>query len=129
MRGAVLALALLVAAGCEDRECPVETFAVNVAGTCGAPTRAILSTAGCRITLTDETGTAGLPAHGQLNQAVDLPRQGNWQIYGPACTSGDPKCQAPTEFRRCFATRVQWHLELACVDGSGAPVCQAQLTE
>jgi hypothetical protein len=60
---------------------------------------------------------------------MHLPRQGQWQIYGVVCPATEPKCKTPTEFRRCFATRVQWRLELECIDGAGAPVCKAQLTE
>ena len=32
-------------------------------------------------------------------------------------------------FRLCRARRVQYRLELACVDGTGAPVCDAIFTE
>jgi hypothetical protein len=127
---AAAALVLASAACVPDPECPNERFVVQVAGTCAsAPTTLGLITAYCRIDATPLDPSLRLPQHGEVDQNKDPLRQGGWQLYGKVCPASAPGCVAPSEFRRCFARRVQWHLELDCVDGSGAPVCRAELTE
>jgi hypothetical protein len=122
---------LLVLAGCDERSCPDDEFVVNVAGTCAAgPTTVTLEATACQIGVRGpDGGVSPLPPQGELDQASEPLRKGGWQIWGPVCPASDPRCQTPTEFRRCFATRVQWHLELTCLDGTGAPVCKAELSE
>jgi hypothetical protein len=122
---------LALAPGCDERSCPDDSFVVNVAGNCAAtPTTVTLGAGSCYVSVHGpDGGAAPLPARGELDQASEPLRRGGWQIWGPVCPASDPGCKTPTEFRRCFATRVQWRLELTCLDGSGALACKAELTE
>ena len=132
MRAVAAVLLLLLLAGCdEERGCPDDSFVVNVAGNCASgPTSVVLRSTACSVGV-DGPGDSAFPfpRRGELDQAIDPLRKGGWQIWGPVCPASDPGCRTPTEFRRCFATRVQWHLELTCLDGTGAPVCKAELSE
>jgi hypothetical protein len=128
VKGTLVAALLLLGACGPD--CPDDEFIVKVAGTCTtAPTTVIVRARSCFLQILAPDATSGLPPQGQLDQAAEPVRRGGWQIYGPVCAASDPMCKTPTEFRRCFATRVQWRLELECQDGAGAPVCKAELTE
>lgn len=78
------------------------------------------------LTYPDNTlGAVPLPMRGALDQAGHPLREGGWLLWG--CVSGVEPC--PGSFRLCTAHRVQWQLNVACVDGTGAPACQAVLTE
>jgi hypothetical protein len=46
-------------------------------------------------------------------------RQGDFILY----------TDDPAPFRLCRATRVEYRLELTCLDAQGAPACNATLTE
>jgi hypothetical protein len=118
-----LVLATFVAlamTGCDDVPCSgEESFIVNESGSCAAmPQQFTLSRSGCRIYLQNPTGDTGLPAHGEMGAHPGPLRQGGFILYGdmPA-------------FRLCNAQRVDYRLELSCVDSDDAPVCQAELTE
>jgi hypothetical protein len=112
-----LALALTA---CDDVPCAgEEQFIVNENGSCAAtPRQFTLSRSGCNVYLQDPTGDTGLPAHGEMGSHPGPLRQGSFILYG----------DMPV-FRLCHAQRVDYRLELSCVDSDDAPVCQAQLTE
>lgn len=114
---ATLALAPLA---CTDPICPdAEAFVVDENGTCAPTTQRLTLTAnGCRVSITDPTGDSGLPATGAMGSNPVPLRQGNFILY-----SDTPL------FRLCRARRVDFRLELTCVDDHDAPVCQANLTE
>jgi len=110
----------LAMTGCDDVPCPgEEQFTVNENGTCAAtPQRFTLSRTGCDVSLTMLTGDTGLPAQGAMGLHPGPLRQGGFLLFAdkPA-------------FRLCRAVRVDYRLELSCVDSDDAPVCQAELTE
>lgn len=88
-------------------------------GSCAAtPQRFTVSIRSCGITLEAPQAVTGLPAAGALDMAGHPFRQGGFLLYG-----GGP------EFRLCRARRVEFRLELACLDSRGEPVCDAVLTE
>jgi hypothetical protein len=140
---ALLALLLAVGAGgCETDPCHAgtstdrrdETVHLKVSGTCvSMPAQVDLHDVSCALRLSTPDGGARLelPAQGEADQAGHTVREGGWTIYGSVnpCAPTDEMCTRPGGFRRCVATRVDWHIDLACVDGDGAPVCQAVLTE
>ena len=112
-----LALAMT---GCDDVPCPgEEQFTVDENGTCAAtPQQFTLARTGCDVSLTQVTGDTGLPAQGEVGPHPGPLRQGGFLLFG----------DKPT-FRLCRAVRVDYRLELSCVDSDDAPVCQAELTE
>jgi hypothetical protein len=127
-RAAFLAIALALAAGaaCDPDLCVSEDVRLHAEGSCvGGAQDLELRAYGCRLTA---SGSTMLPARGGAYDDQARVRDGGWALYGEACPGGDPRCARP-EFRLCRARRVEWRLELACVDGAGAPVCQATLTE
>ena len=126
-RLAALALALLTgAAACDDKPCIEEELHVHAEGSCVGGVKDITIKAyDCRLT---DDGYGFLPASGAAYDGLARVRDGGWALYGDVCPEGTPRCTTP-EFRLCRARRVEWRLELDCVDGSGAPVCQATLTE
>jgi hypothetical protein len=128
---AALALAAGLAAGCDDIECVDETFVVQENGTCAAgPVQLTLSSMQCRVSTSMASGPTGLPEQGAKDQDRRPLRQGGFILYTGACAyGGNASCGDPTSFRICRATRVDFHLQLSCVDGAGAPVCEADLTE
>jgi hypothetical protein len=117
-----LVLVAILAAGCPDQvECGgEESFVVDENGTCSAtPQRFTLERSGCGVFLQGaDAGATGLPAEGAVANDQRPLRQGGFILYGGSAG-----------FRLCRATRVQFQLDLACEDGSGAPVCDAVLTE
>ena len=131
LRGlASIALMAAVLEGCFDDDCPEdETVQVHMAGTCAAEPRTFsLVQRGCSLRVTVD-GQLELPRAGALDQARHPIRKGGWQLYGYVCPEGEERCDHPIAFRRCTARRVDWQLDLTCVDASEAPVCQATLTE
>jgi hypothetical protein len=112
--------ALLAAAGCEEPECPeAESIEVEETGSCAVgPQRFRLSSVACAVTASGATALTGLPMEGQLGMAALPLRQGDFVLF----SDGPPA-------RICRARRVEFRLELACFDGSGAPLCDAVLTE
>jgi hypothetical protein len=105
---------------CTDEDhCPTERFVVIENGTCaeGSP-RFEVSSDSCVVSLASTWATAGLPLHGALSARRVPLRNGDFLLYG----------DSPT-FRLCRATRVDFRLELTCVDGTGAPACEATWTE
>jgi hypothetical protein len=122
MTAFLLALGALVAAGCDDRECaPNEEFVVDEVGSCAsAPRQFKLKVEGCRLFLGEPRAVTGLPATGSADPNGSPARDGGFLLY--SSDRFDP-------FRLCRARRVEFRLELSCVDGTGAPVCQATLTE
>src|SRR5262249_34929010 len=110
----------LALTGCDDDPCSgQEQFIVNENGTCAAmPQQFTLSRSGCGVFLDNPSGDTGLPAHGAMGPHPGPLRQGGFLLY-------DDK---PT-FRLCDAKRVDFRLELSCVDSDDTPVCQAELTE
>jgi hypothetical protein len=126
MRTAGLMVLALLAGGCDDQRCITEDVQVRAEGTCfGAAQDLTIHAFGCRITT---AGAGSLPAAGAAYDGLARIRDGGWALYGDTCPANDPRCATP-QFRLCRARRVEWRLELDCVDGSGAPVCQATLTE
>jgi hypothetical protein len=128
----LLALAMLAAAvhGCFDDDCSgEETVQVNMVGTCARePRRLTLQRRRCELTAMAD-GPTELPRSGALDQAAHAIRKGGWQLYGNLCPDGAVTCDRPLAFRRCTASRVEWRIELTCVDATEAPVCEATLTE
>jgi hypothetical protein len=119
--GAALVLVWLAlsAAACTDRQCPDDSFVVEENGTCADTARQLtLSATACRVSLANASGPTGLPSSGALGQDERPLREGDFILY-----SDQPS------FRLCRASRVQYRLEIGCVDGTGAPVCDAILTE
>jgi hypothetical protein len=126
--GAAPLLALAIAAaglagGCDSPDCTdSESLTVIENGSCAPapPVQLTLGVTACQVYL-DATGSAmsGLPRTGAVGQDRRPLRQGDFVLYG-----GDGP-----DFRLCRATRVDFQLDLDCVDGSGSPVCQAVLTE
>ena len=123
----VLAFALLAGAvACDDHPCITEELHVRAEGSClGSAKDLTIKAYGCRLTA---DGDGFLPTSGGAYDGLARVRDGGWALYGDVCPPGQPRCAGP-EFRLCRARRVEWRLELDCVDGSGAPVCQATLTE
>ena len=124
LRTALAALALLATTpGCDEQDCPDnEEFLVDMNGTCTASPRGFwLKSEHCRVSITDSSpADSGLPLHGAMSQAKKPLRQGDFILYGPV---------GEASFRLCRARRVAFELQLACFDGTGAPVCDAVLTE
>jgi len=120
LRVAALVVASFGAVSCTDADsCPSERFVVIENGTCaeGSP-RFEVSTDLCAVSLASTSATTGLPLHGALSARRAPLRNGDFVLYG----------DSPT-FRLCRATRVAFRLELTCVDGTGAPACEATWTE
>ena len=117
-------------AGCgsDGRTCSntAEIVHLKIDGTCpGRMQEFDLEAYGCSLSVRTTTGPLGLPPEGAVDGEIDPIRRGGWQLYG--CLSGTEPC--PGSFRRCVARRVDFHLDVSCIDGSGAPVCDAVLTE
>jgi hypothetical protein len=129
MRAAALLIGLALASCGSDPCDEWETeMVLHASGSClPAPQDVTIQLEACMLRVKVAAGT--LPATGALDQAGDPLRQGGWQIYGDACPLAAPACTAGREFRRCHAVRKDSHLDLSCVDGTGAPVCEAALTE
>jgi hypothetical protein len=127
---AALALAAGLA-GCDDVECVDESFVVQETGTCATgPVQLTLSTTSCRVSISMASGDTGLPTQGAKDQDRRPLRQGGFILYSGACAApGAAGCGDPSDFRLCRAERVGFRLQLSCVDGSGAPVCEADFTE
>ena len=120
-RAAALVIAVLAlgAGACDDHQCPNESFVVDEVGSCSGEARQLtLGSYGCSVSLTGPSGPTGLPARGALDENERPLRQGGFILYDSA-----------PAFLLCTAHRVDFRLELACVDGSGASVCDATLTE
>jgi hypothetical protein len=117
---AVVAMLALAPIACTDPICPdAEAFVVDENGTCAPTTQRLTLTAnGCRVFINSAGGDSGLPATGAMGPKPVPLRQGNFILY-----SDQPA------FRLCRARRVDFRLELSCVDSHDAPVCQANLTE
>ena len=123
-----VALILVVAAGCDEDPCSInEMLRLRVAGSCAdGPRELVLIRTGCALRVGQQSGPVGLPIEGAIDQAGHDLREGGWQLFG--CADG-AKCTDAAAFRRCTAVRVNWQIDLACVDATGAPVCHATLTE
>jgi hypothetical protein len=127
----LLALLAVAAGGCEP-DCEDEEVTVDVTGTCAdGPRRVTFRISACRIEGHVHDGRLAIPVRGELSQAREPFRRGEWQLFGPVCPTTATTCPAdrPPEFRRCIATRTDFHIDLACVGGAGAPACRARLTE
>jgi hypothetical protein len=110
--------AMLAAPGCDSPACPSEQMEVIAIGNCAtAPQRFVLSTQACNVGIGANTGT-GLPLRGALGEDRAPLRQGGFLLYGDA-----------PNFRLCQAKRVDFQLDLTCVDAQGNPVCEVVLTE
>lgn len=119
----MLALATFLAlatTACDDSPCPGdEQFVVNENGTCSsAPQQLTISASSCHVFLSGATSDTGLPTHGAMGSHPAPLRQGGFLLFGDT-----------PSFRLCHAQRVDYRLELSCVDNDDAPVCQAELTE
>src|SRR5207302_244821 len=117
---AILIVATLAQLVCTDIVCPdAEAFIVNEDGSCAtSPQQFTLSANGCRVFLSGAVGDTGLPPQGAMSAHPVPLRQGDFIIYGDQ-----------PQFRLCRARRVDFRLELTCVDAADAPVCAAALTE
>jgi hypothetical protein len=118
----VLALAAVGAAGCDTPFCaqPDDEFVVDEVGSCAAAGAQQLTLAlqSCRVYVRNDGGKSGLPPLGALSSDQRPLRQGGFILY-----RGSPT------FELCRARRVDYRLQLSCVDASGAGVCEAALTE
>lgn len=116
-----IAVAWLASAGCDPGDCAnEESFVVDEVGTCAStPQRFTLEASYCRVRVLADMALTGLPASGAFGQDPRPLRQGGFTLY----------TQDVAPFRLCRARRVEYRLELACVDGTGAPVCDGILTE
>lgn len=114
-----LGLLLVVGlSGCDSVSCPEETFEVVLTGTCATgPQRLMIHSSACEVTLGYGVDT-GLPTHGRLSANRAPLRKGDFILFGDT-----------PAFRLCKAKRVDFQLDIACVDDQGAPVCEAVLTE
>ena len=91
---------------------------VNENGTCSStPQQLTISPPACSVFL-GAIGDTGLPSQGAMGSHPAPLRQGGFILFG----------DMPL-FRLCRAQRVDYRLELSCVDDDDAPVCQAELTE
>ena len=119
-RRVLASVALVSFAGCTG---PVQTTEpkslVNQTGTCSAtPQRfAISKDFGESVTIYADPAVTGLPTRARFLRGNKW-REGDFLLYG-----GVP------EFRLCRARRVGFALHLVCWDGTGAPVCEATITE
>ncbi len=113
-------VAALAHLGCTDPVCPdAEAFIVNEDGTCAQqPQQFTLAATDCRVSIDGAGPETGLPLRGAMGTHPVPLRQGDFILY-----SDQP------HFRLCRAHRVDYRLELSCVDAADAPVCQATLTE
>jgi len=120
MRAAVV-VSWLAGAGCDTYDCEnAEAFVVDEAGTCAsAPQQFTLEVSSCRVRVLADMALTGLPATGALGQDHRPLRQGGFILF----------TEDVAPFRLCRARRVEYRLELACVDGTGAAVCDGILTE
>jgi hypothetical protein len=119
--GLLAAAAAAIALGCTDTSsCPAnDSFIVDENGTCSAaPIRFTLATIGCRIFVQEPNGMTGLPQQGAMGPHPAPVRQGGFLLYDDM-----------PSFRLCRARRVDYWLELSCVDDNGDAVCQSNLTE
>ena len=116
----LLAAAAALALGCTDPSCPDdESFVVNEHGTCSAaPLQFTLTSSSCRVFIQTPSGMTGLPQQGAMGPHPVPLRQGGFMLYDDA-----------PSFRLCRARRVDYWLELSCLDGNGDAVCQSNLTE
>jgi hypothetical protein len=132
-RAAVLLIAALAAAaaGCDTVDCSNnESFVVDENGSCAAaPRRFTLSSISCRVATVEQDGPTGLPSVGALGQDQRPLRQGGFLLYGDVCPDGMASGCPDPAFRLCRSRRVDFRLEVSCVDGMGAPACDATLTE
>jgi hypothetical protein len=118
-----LALATFLAlatTACDDVPCPgEESFVVDENGTCPpSPQRFTIARSGCDVSLLASGTDTGLPSQGSMGPHPGPLRQGGFLLFGDM-----------PSFRLCRAERVEYRLELSCVDNDDLPVCQAQLTE
>ena len=130
---------VLTVTGCPDNTAPCsgdEQLSVKMTGTCAPGERRLIVTRqGCAITVTSDPPLAGsdagaptatgLPMTGATDTTNAPLRQGGWSVWG--CLAGKEPC--PDQFRICSAERVDFQLNVTCVDGTGAPACGAVLTE
>jgi hypothetical protein len=118
---ALLGFFLVAALGCDDITCPADdSFVVDEIGTCApAPTRFTLTARACRIFVDGPRALTGRPPLGARAGPPRPVRQGGFMLFG----------DEPGPFRLCRAERVDFRLELTCVDGQNAPSCNATLTE
>ncbi len=101
--------------------CPgAEQFVVNENGTCSSTPQqlTISSSTSCQVSLSGAISDTGLPSQGAMGSHPAPLRQGGFILFGDM-----------PSFRLCHAQRVDYRLELSCVDNDDAPVCQAELTE
>lgn len=125
---------LLTVSGCPDSGLACggdETVTVKMTGSCAQGTQVFqLRRSGCSLyvwTISDAGAPAplGLPPSGELSHGGGNVRAGDWSLWG--CPMGQEPC--PDQFRICTAERVAFQLNLTCVGGTGAPLCEAVLTE
>lgn len=133
LAGLALAGVVLTASGCPDggTDCGGdETITVKMTGSCAPGTQVFqLRRSGCSLyvwTISDAGAPAplGLPLMGEMRHGGNI-RAGDWSLWG--CPVGREPC--PDQFRICTAERVAFQLNLTCLGGTGAPVCEAVLTE
>jgi hypothetical protein len=136
---AVFVLLALFLTGCPDAgpSCSGdEQVSVKMAGTCASGERRLVITkSGCAIHISGDPqaigsdggapASLGLPLRGATDMSNAPIRRGGWSVWG--CLSGGEPC--PDQFRICTAERVAFQLNITCIDGTGAPACQAVLTE
>ena len=120
--GLLLGVGALAHLGCVPLDCPdAEAFTVNEDGTCAQqPQQFTLTANACHVSIGGGATTeqTGLPLQGAMGTHPVPLRQGNFILFGDQ-----------PQFRLCRARRVDYRLEVSCVDAADAPVCQATLTE
>lgn len=131
LRNRALALLLVVmghpACSADAEICVGEEIVhVKMTGSCApGPREFDVVRVGCGVTLTNAAPDVRLPDLGTIDREGHVLRRGGWQIYG--CAGGEEPC--PQDFRRCTTRRVDWQLDLSCLDGMGALACEATLME
>jgi hypothetical protein len=122
-----LPVSLNLAACYQQPQFDNEPVLLLLSGPCagGADRRiAISTTAQWRLAIEGLEGT-DLPVRGAFSRYPSFIRDGAWFLAGSSCET----CLAPEQFRLCTARRVDWQIELTCIDGLARPVCAALLRE
>jgi hypothetical protein len=129
MRPLLVVAALAAACDPYVGSCPTDTIPVKVTGSCGTALATLVQDEDCRVRVTDISAPLDIPTVGQAGPEHDPVRSGGWVLWDHDCDPRIASCVPPRVFRRCYARRVDWYIQLDCINGTGAPPCQAIITE